>query len=656
MLPPEQEAIRAKCFHPSGTFVEFPSEDIETSIPERFEKIARAHPDHLAIKTPADELTYAELNSAANRVAHTLIDQEQRVPMPVAMLFEPGIQLIVAMLGVLKSGHFFVLLNPSLPKERMAAVLAKSQARLVLSDTGNLQMAREVAGAGVKVVDYESFSHCAITANCELSVTPPMLSYVVYTSGSTGEPKGVIWSHQTLLHHVMVITNTYHICKADKISLMTSMSGGALATIAHALLNGATLYLYDVQRSGVSELGDWLRREQISIWFMPSPLFRNMAANVNAHNHFSDLRILRLRSDKVHESDIELCKKILPANCVIVTGLATTETGTIRMSLLDRDAKIPDNEVPIGFPVEDKEIILMDDDGKKVGFNEVGEIVVRSKYLSPGYWNNPGLTKAKFKRDPEDPDRRIYYTGDLGLMRPDGCLIHKGRKDFRVKVRGYAVDLVEVEKALLSHSGIREAVAVSPKTQSGDSRLIAYFVSGREIAPTVSDLRIYLRQKLTDYMIPSAFVRLEKIPLTTNGKVDRAALPEPDDKRPSLSTPYVLPRNAIENDLVRIWEEVLDVRPIGIQDSFFDLGGHSLSATRVVSRIIKQFQLEIPLPLLFQSPTIADMAAVMTAHQGKTLDERHLAAILDELASLSDAEAQRLVSEGNPTITSKAKL
>jgi acyl carrier protein len=326
------------------------------------------------------------------------------------------------------------------------------------------------------------------------------------------------------------------------------------------------------------------------------------------------------------------------------------------MSLLDRNTKISDNEVPIGFPVEDKEIILMDANGKEVGFNEVGEIVVRSKYLSPGYWNNAELTNTKFKCDPKDPDRRIYYTGDLGLMRSDGCLIHKGRKDFRVKIRGYAVDLVEVEKALLSHSCIREAVVISPQTQSGDSRLIAYFVSAQEMAPTVSDLRMYLRQKLTDYMIPSAFVRLDRIPLNTNGKIDRAALPEPDDKRPALSAPYALPRNAIEKSLAQIWEEVLDVRPIGIKDSFFDLGGHSLSATRVVSRIIKQFQLEIPLPLLFQSPTIADMAAVMTAHQGKTLDERHLAAILDELASLSDAEAQRLVNESNTTITQKPRV
>ena len=650
-LPPQQESIRAKCFHPRGTFVEFPEEDVETSIPARFEKIVRAGPDRLAIKTPEDELTYDELNSAANRVAHKLIDLQGRESTPVALLFETGVPIIVAMLGVLKAGHFFVLLDPSLPKKKIAAVLAKSQARLVFSDARNLQMARDVAGDGLNIVDYESVSRCAISANCEHSLTPQMFSYIVYTSGSTGEPKGVICSHQTLLHHVRALTNTYHICKEDKVSLMTSISGGALSTLALALLNGAALYPYDVQRSGVSELGNWLRREQISVWFMPSPLFRNMAATEKTHDYFSDLRLIRLRSDKVHRSDIELCQKIVPPSCVIATGLATTETGTIRMNLLDHGTKILGNEAPIGFPVENKEVFLIDDDGKGVGFNEVGEIAVRSKYLSPGYWNDPGLTESKFQRDAENPELRIYYTGDLGLMLPDGCLIHKGRKDFRVKIRGYAVDLVEVEKALLSHSGIREAVVATSRTPSDDTRLIAYFTFAGESAPTASDLRMHLQEKLADYMIPSAFVKLDKIPLNANGKFDRGALPDPDDKRPPLSTLYALPRNEMEKSLVQIWEEVLGVHPLGIQDKFFDLGGHSLSATRLVSRVIKQFELKIPLQSLFQSPTVADMAAEISAHRGKRLDQSQLAAILDELESLSEAEAEQLVSENNSPMT-----
>ena len=213
--------------------------------------------------------------------------------------------------------------------------------------------------------------------------------------------------------------------------------------------------------------------------------------------------------------------------------------------------------------------------------------------------------------------------------------------------------LVEVEKALLSHSGIREAVVTTDRTQSDDARLIAYFTFAGESAPTASDLRMHLQEKLADYMIPSAFVKLDKIPLNANGKFDRGALPDPDDKRPPLSTLYALPRNEMEKSLVQIWEDVLGVRPIGIQDKFLDLGGHSLSATRVVSRVIKQFELDISLQSLFRIPTVADMAAEITVHQGKTLDESELATILDELESLSEAEAERLVSKNNSPITKK---
>jgi len=323
------------------------------------------------------------------------------------------------------------------------------------------------------------------------------------------------------------------------------------------------------------------------------------------------------------------------------------------MNLLDRESEISADEVPIGFAVEDKEVLITDDRGNSVGFNQIGEIVVRSRYLSLGYWKSPELTRAKFEPDVDDPKNRTYYTGDLGLLLPDGCLIHKGRKDFRVKIRGYAVDLLEVEKALSSHSDIKEAVVSVEDSDTEDSRLIAYFTAGGEGRITVSDLRSYLGEKLADYMIPATFIQLGAIPLTPNGKVDRGALPKPDHCRPELSTPYALPTDETEKTLVRIWEEVLDIHPIGIHDDFFDLGGHSLSAGRVISRVIELNQLDIPLQSLFHSPTIAKMAAVITANHGKALDEGKLVTLLDELESLSDTEAQQRLSEKPPTTSKK---
>ncbi|HKE57537.1 MAG TPA: condensation domain-containing protein, partial [Pyrinomonadaceae bacterium] len=342
---------------------------------------------------------------------------------------------------------------------------------------------------------------------------------------------------------------------------------------------------------------------------MASPLFRRLCEILTGKEDFSALRILRMRSESVQQSDFILYQKHFPPSCLFLNGLSTTETSVLTEYLMDQRSVITGNEIPVGYEMEGTEVLLLDDDGKGVGFNRIGEIVVRSKYLSPGYWNNPELTATKFKPDPHNREKRLYYTGDLGVVLPDGCLVHKGRKDFRVKIRGYGVELSEIEKALESHPAIKETIVLAPCVTSGEARLVAYFTCHGEAAPSVSELRSYLNEKLPDFMIPSAFVRLETLPLTPNGKVNRLLLPEPGSSRPDLDTPFVAPRTLVEERLASIWAEVLSLEQVGIHDNFFDLGGHSLAVTRVVSQIIKQFQLEIPVQYFFQSPTVAALVA-----------------------------------------------
>jgi amino acid adenylation domain-containing protein len=651
-LPPEQEAIRAKCFHPSGTFVEFPSEDVETSIPARFEKMVRTHPHRIAIKAGEHTVHYDQLNVMANRVAGTVIGEASTAAGPVCMLIDNGPDLIATMLGILKAGRFFTLVDASFPKARIDSTVRDSQSRLLLHQKRHSLLAQEIA-AGCKLVQVESLETSACGDNGVMPIAPTDPSTVIYTSGSTGQPKGVVHSHRSLLHKTLRRTNALRVSPEDRISLLSSGTSNVVSIAFSAILNGAALITFDTRKDGILNLKGWLQAEKISIAFISAQFFRMLSDSLTEKDGLPDLRLVRLSSEAARCGDFELFRRHFPKHCTLVNGLSSSETGVIRKYFMNHNSQMFTDNLPIGYPEEGMEIFLLDDNGQQVGFDNDGEIVVRSKYLASGYWNNPALSAAKFKQDPEDSEKRIYYTGDLALMRPDGCLIHKGRKDYRIKIRGYGVDLLEVEKALLSHPDIHEALITTIEKEDGTARLIAYFVCGRQGDVTVSELRNHLKNKLAEYMIPSLFIKLDHLPLTANGKIDRKALPKPDHSRPELCSPYANPQNQIEEYLVRIWEEVLDVRPLGIDDNFFDVGGHSLAATMVVSRVIQQFQIDMPLKSLFQSPTIADMAAVVTAHLGKTLDENQLEIILDELASLSDAEAQQLVSESNSTITKK---
>jgi amino acid adenylation domain-containing protein len=638
-FPPEQRAIRDKCFHPAGTFVEFKPEEIEQSIPERFEQIVRLHPDRLAIKTAAQSVTYAELNIMSDRLAGAIREHRGNGAEPVALLFEKDTALFAAMLGVLKAGKFFVLLDSSSPKTRIETTLADSLAELLITDGGNSSLANEAAGARCRVMEYQvAISRPATDENRPLS--PEALACVMYTSGSTGEPKGVVWNHRNWLHKIMQSTNQFLVCASDRITLLGSQSPNAITTTFLALLNGAALLPLDVKKEGLAQLASWLSDQRISFCLISSPLFRALCESLTGEERFPDLRLIRVASEAVYKTDVDLYKKYFSNGCIFATGLSMAETAYVRIFYIDRNTAIDGDEVPVGYAVKDKEVLLVDESGGELGFNQVGEIAVRSRYLSCGYWRRPELTQTKFKPDSNGGEERLYYTGDLGLMLHDGCLIHKGRKDFRVKVRGYGVEIAEIEKALLAHPVISEAVVVARKNALGETRLTAYVTCTRRPAPVVNELCRFLNQKLADYMIPAAFVVLDAMPLSASGKVDRRSLPDPGKTRPEMGTPFVAPRTLIEDKLARIWSEVLAVDQVGVDDNFFDLGGHSLAATRVVSQVIKQFRLEMPLQSLFQSPTVAEMAAVIDERQRNRLSEEELERILTELEAMSEEEAK----------------
>jgi acyl carrier protein len=312
---------------------------------------------------------------------------------------------------------------------------------------------------------------------------------------------------------------------------------------------------------------------------------------------------------------------------------------------MSHDTLIDGDAIPVGYAQKDKELLLLDRQGNQVVVDEIGEIVVKSSYLSPGYWRRPDLTEAKFKPDPSDPSKRLYHTGDLAQRLPDGCLVHQGRKDARIKIRGYRVDILEVESVLRGHPKAKEVVVVIHENKQGDDSLTAYFVPSENGPTSPGELRAFLKIRFPDYMIPSRFVALTRLPLTPNGKIDRQALPEAGNSRPELATSYSAPETSVERELTQIWADVLLLDQVGIHDNFFDLGGHSLAASRVISRVIQTFKLDLPLKALFDAPTVAEMAMVILEHQANQASQQILDHMLREVEAMSEKEAQRLLEE-----------
>ena len=377
-----------------------------------------------------------------------------------------------------------------------------------------------------------------------------------------------------------------------------------------ALLNGAASLPWDVRKSTAAELADYVDRAGVTIYHSVPTVFRSF---LRGDRVFPRVRIVRLEGDQAAMLDVELFRRHFAPSCILANGLGATETGIVRRFLVDRDTSMPDGTVPIGYPVEDMDVMVVDDDGHPVPTGTLGEIAVRSEYLALGYWNRPDLTEQAFAVDPGHPGRRTYRTGDLGRLREDGCLEHLGRKDSRTKIRGVTVAVAEVEAALASLPSIREVAVVARSTPGQERRLIAYYVPVSGLGPTVSEMRRHLAERLPPEMIPAAYVALDRLPLNTNLKVDRATLPTPSRERPALDTPYAPPEDPTQAELVRIWQDLLEVEPIGIHDDFFELGGDSLLATAMLGAIEEAVGGAAPSTVLLACSTIEQIAASLTS-------------------------------------------
>ena len=606
---------------PTNSFTRFEKHEIEQSIPDRFAAQVQRYPRRTAVKSRNYEWTYEELNQAANAVAHSILDiANQNRGERIALLFEHDAPMVAGLLGTLKAGRTYVPLDPSYPKDRLVHILEDSQASALLTNTRNIDLARELTNLtwherpargsqSLPLINVDSFARNDRVTEINIATEPHSLAYLLYTSGSTGQPKGVMQNHRNVLHFIRAYTNNLHIDATDRLTLLSSYCFDAsVMDIYGALLNGATLYPVDIKDEGLAGLSEWLSKEQITIYHSTPTVYRFFLNAQPEANRFPQLRLVVLGGEEVNRADVALYKKHFSDDCLLVNGLGPTEATVSLQYFIDKQTNISGQGVPVGYPVEETEILLLDEAAKPAAIR--GEIAIKCEHVALGYWRNPNATATAFLADSQAGASRIYRTGDMGRKLPDGSIVFTGRKDFQIKIRGFRVELGEIESALSQHPAVREKVVVLRSNEAGDQRLVAYVVLNSRTAVCENDLREFLRHKLPEYMMPARFMLLDSLPLTASGKLNRRALPEPHLKE-QKSAEATLPATRAEKLLAGIWAEVLGVKEVGLNDNFFELGGHSLLAVLLFARILKYFGKRLPLATLFQAPTVAQLAAVI---------------------------------------------
>jgi amino acid adenylation domain-containing protein/FkbM family methyltransferase len=595
---------------PTNAFTEFTKADIEQSIPERFEQKVRKYPDHIAVQTKHEALTYFSLNERANQVAQTLLKECENGN--IALLFEHEISMIVGIFGVLKAGLTYIPLAPDLPTQRLLHILQDSQASVLLTNNLNWKLAQELRSDILSIIntDEPHPNHEKIRLFRQSAVLPDTLAYILYTSGSTGQPKGVMQNHRNVLHFIRNYTNKLHINAEDKFTLFSAYSfDAAVMDIFGALLNGATLYPINIKEDSLANpVKEFIKKQEMTIYHSTPTVYRHFISTLMEEDRFPKLRLIVLGGEEVYKSDVDFYKQFFSRKCLFINGLGPTESTVSLQYFINKQTSNPQQTVPVGYPVDDTDVLLHNEAGEETEL--YGEIALKSAYVALGYWQKPEITQAAFLSDGK---QRLYRTGDMGRLRADGGLEFVGRKDAQIKLRGYRIELGEIETILDQHIAVQENLVIVWKESSDLKRLVAYVVPSCPQEEFGEELRRFLKEKLPNYMVPSAFVILDKIPLLPNGKVDRRHLPIPEIDK----TRYCAPRNALEQQLTKIWEKILGISPIGIHDNFFDLGGHSLLAVKLLSLIEKHLDKHLPLITLFQAPTIGQLASLLRDEKGK---------------------------------------
>jgi amino acid adenylation domain-containing protein len=629
----------------------------ERVLHELFEEQVRRTPAAIAVVFGNESLTYAELDGRANQLAHHLRGLGVSAESLVAVCAERSVEMVVGLLGVLKAGGAYVPLDPAYPVERLSFMLDDARASILVTQARLLE---KLSGVAARVVcldaDWETIAGESVTSP-RVRVGAENPAYVIYTSGSTGRPKGVVISHSAICNHMTWMQEALPLDASDAVLQKTPFSFDASVWEFYApLVAGARLVM---AAPGGHQDGSYLVRiieqERITILQTVPSLLRMLLVGSGLRRCQTLRRLFCGGEPLTRELQERLYEQL---DAVTLYNLYGPTEATIEASAWECERESERRVVPIGRPISNAQMYVLDKHWQPVPQGTVGELYIGGAGLARGYLHRPDLTAQKFVPHPfsDEPGARLYRTGDLARHLPDGALEFLGRADHQVKVRGFRIELGEIEAALNELEIVEECVVMAREDAPGEQHLVAYLVARAGGMAPASGLRELLRAKLPEHMIPTLFVELDELPLTPNGKLDRRALPVPARVGSEVERNFVAPRTAVEEIVAELWSESLGLERLGVHDNFFEVGGHSLVATLLISRLRDAFQIDIPLSVFFNTtPTVERMSEAIEMLLIERASDGDVEKILAELDGLSDDEVKAVLTGGDGRAESNAE-